>query len=87
MKTFELVVSTPNGNAYDDKVLEISVRGVEGSLAVRAGHIPFITSVCAGEIRITNPEADDFIAIISDGILTVTAEKTTLLVGEFELKQ
>ena len=87
MKTFDFVVSTPNGNAFSDNVLEISVRGSEGSLGVRADHVPFITSVKGGEMRITDPEGEDMTAIITDGILTVTKEKTTLLCGEFKLKR
>jgi F0F1-type ATP synthase epsilon subunit len=38
-------------------------------------------------MRITDPEGEDMTAIISDGILTVTKEKTTLLCGEFKLKR
>lgn len=87
MKTFDFVVSTPNGNAFSDNVLEISLRGSEGSLGVRADHVPFITSVKGGEMRITDPEGEDMTAIITDGILTVTKEKTTLLCGEFKLKR
>ena len=87
MKTFDFVVSTPNGNAFSDNVLEISVRGSEGSLGVRADHVPFITSVKGGEMRITDPEGEDMTAIITDGILTVTKKKTTLLCGEFKLKR
>ena len=87
MKTFKLTASTPNGNVYDEEVLEISVRGSEGSLAVRAGHIPFICSTKEDEIRITTPDGDDLIALASEGILTVTQQKTTLLCGKFELKK
>ena len=87
MKTFDFVVSTPNGNAFLGNVLEISLRGSEGSLGVRADHVPFITSVKGGEMRITDPEGEDMTAIISDGILTVTKKKTTLLCGEFKLKR
>lgn len=86
MKTYKLVVSTPDGNAYEGEVLEISLRGTEGSLAVRADHIPMLTATVAGEIRITTPEGDDIMASASDGILTVTKEKTTLLAGKFEIK-
>ena len=87
MKTFDFVVSTPNGNAFLGNVLEISLRGSEGSLGVRADHVPFITSVKGGEMRITDPEGEDMIAIITEGILTVTKDKTYLLCGEFKLKR
>ncbi len=85
MKTFKLIVSTPDGNVFDGEVLEISVRGSEGSLAVRAGHIPFICTTKEDKIRITNAEADDLFAQAGDGILTVTQEKVTLLCGKFEM--
>ena len=85
MKTFKLIVSTPNGNVFDGEVLEISVRGSEGSLAVRAGHIPFICTTKEDKIRITNAEADDLFAQAGYGILTVTQEKVTLLCGKFEM--
>lgn len=87
MKTFKLVVSTPDGNVFDEEVLEISVRGSEGSLAVRAGHIPFICTTKEDKIRITNADADDLFAQAGDGILTVTQEKVTLLCGRFEMEQ
>ena len=85
MKTFKLTVSTPLGNEFQGEIMELSLRGTEGSLAVRAGHIPFMTATRAGEIRITDAEANDIIAEASDGLLTVSREETTLLLGEFKI--
>ena len=45
MSTFHLTVSSPDGNKFDGEVFKFDVRGVEGELAIMAGHIPFITSV------------------------------------------
>ena len=86
MKTYKLVVSTPDGNAFDKEVLEIALRGTEGDFAIRADHIPFITATKEGNVRITYPDGEDVMAAASDGILTVTKEKTTLLCMEFKLK-
>lgn len=80
MKKFKLMISTPTGNVYENEVFELSVRGIEGSLAVLAGHIPFITSLVPGKIKIREEEKDLFFEI-SDGILTVTKELTTVLCG------
>ena len=41
MKDFRLIVSTPNGNVLDRQVQMISVRGVDGELAVMGGHERF----------------------------------------------
>ena len=47
MKNFKLVISSPEGKIYDGNAVRLSVRGIEGELAVMAGHIPFITIVKA----------------------------------------
>ena len=86
MKTYKLVVSTPDGNVFDKDVLEIALRGTEGDFAVRADHIPFITATKEGDVRITYPDGEDVMAVASDGIITVTKEKTTLLCMSFTLK-
>ena len=56
-------------------------------LAVLAGHIPFITSVCPGECKIELEDGTDRIGITDGGLLTVSAEKTTLLSGSFRWKE
>ena len=86
MKSFKLIVSTPDGNVFDGDVFEIALRGTEGDFAIRADHIPFITATKSGKARITDPEGEDKHATVSDGILTVTKEKTTLLCMEFTLE-
>ncbi len=80
MKKFKLIISTPSGNVYENEVFELSVRGIEGSLSVLANHIPFITSLVPGQIKIKEEEAE-LIFELTDGILTVTKEKTTILCG------
>ena len=83
MKTFKLIVSTPDGNKLEKEITMLSVRGTEGSLAVMAGHIPFITTTKAGEVKVKT-ESDEKIYQASSGMLTVTRECVTLLCGTFE---
>ena len=87
MKSYKLIVSTPNGNAFEGEINELSVRGSEGSLAVRAGHVPFITAIKAGEIKIYDSSDDETLYEISDGILTVARDKTTILCSYMNKKQ
>ena len=81
MKSFKLIVSTPNGNAYEGNVNEISIYGSEGSLAIRAGHVPFITATKAGAFKIYDANDDESNYEVSEGLLTVAKDKTTLLCG------
>ena len=86
MKTFKLIVSTPQGNVIEKDALMISLRGTEGSLAVMANHIPFITATKEGEVKI-KLEDKELLATATSGILTVTKENTTLLCGEFKINE
>lgn len=85
MKQFKLIVSTPQGNMLEKDVIMLSVRGVEGSLAIMANHIPFITTTKDGEIKIIDAEGDEIMATASSGMLTVTKDSTTLLCGTFKM--
>lgn len=86
MKTFKLVISSPDGDIFRDNVLKISLRGIEGELAVMAGHIPFVTSVkpCDCQIELQNEEVK--VGHTDGGILTVGKDSVTLISGTFEWK-
>ena len=83
MNTYNLTVATPDGNRFEGEVIGLFVRGAEGDLAVFAGHVPFITSVKAGQCRLHLPDDEEKSATLDGGLLTVTAEKVTLLSGSF----
>ena len=85
MKTFKLTVSTPQGNLLEREITMLFLYGTEGSLAVMANHIPFITTTKAGEVKIVTEE-EELLADATGGILTVTHEGTTLLCTEFNIK-
>ncbi|MBQ6830572.1 MAG: F0F1 ATP synthase subunit epsilon [Clostridia bacterium] len=83
MNTYLLTVSTPDGNAFEGEAVSLSVRGVEGELAVMAGHIPFVTTVCPCDCRIELPDGTEKTGHTDGGILTVSGTSATLLAGRF----
>lgn len=83
MKTFRLTVSSPNGNAFDGEVVALTVRGVEGELAVMAGHIPFVTPVVACDCKLMLADDTDRLAHTEGGLLSVAHDRVTLLSGSF----
>ena len=87
MKQFKLIISTPQGNMLEKDITMLSLRGVEGSLAIMANHIPFITTTKEGEIKIIDSDGNEILANASSGMLTVTKESTTLLCGTFKINQ
>ncbi len=84
MSTFHLTVSSPDGNKFDGEVFKFDARGVEGELAVMAGHIPFITSVIKAPCTIWLNEDKKKTAISDGGLLTVDTDRVTFISGSFE---
>ena len=83
MKTFTLTISSPDGTVFSDEVVKISLRGMEGDLAVMAGHTHFVTAVKPCDCFVELAEGETKKGFTDGGILTVSAEGTTLLSGSF----
>ena len=83
MATFQLTVSSPDGNLFEGEAAALMVRGTEGDLAVLAGHIPFITAVVPSTCRILLPDDSERVGHIDGGLLTVDKDAVTLLSGSF----
>ena len=81
MKTFEFVISTPEGNLYHGEVVKVSLRGAEGDLAVMANHISFITSVKPCNCSFVSTDGIEKSLNVESGILSVTPKSVTLMSG------
>lgn len=86
MSTFSLTISSPDGNIFKGEAVKISVRGIEGDLAVMAGHIPFITAVRECDCRIQLPDESEKTGHTAGGLLNVSANGVILLADCFEWK-
>ena len=86
MKTFPLIISSPSGELFRNQAVKISLRGVEGDLAVMAGHTPFITTVKPCDCTVFLEDGTTKIGNIENGILNVSREVVTLLSGSFAWK-
>ena len=87
MKSFRFVISSPDGDVFDGEAVMVSVRGIDGELAVMAGHIPFVTIVTACDCKIELPDDTDIVGHTDGGVLTVSNDKTTLLSGSFTFEK
>ena len=87
MKSFHLQIAAPDGMQFDGEAVQISVRGIEGELAVLAGHIPFVTSVVACPCVITLEDGTKKTARMDGGLLTVDTDAVTLLSGSFRFDE
>ncbi len=83
MKLFKLQIASPDGMKYDGEAVQVSVRGIEGELAILAGHIPFVTALAGGECRVYTGNGEIRRAHTSGGMLMVAADGVRLMSADF----
>ena len=81
MSTFRLNISSPDGAIFEGDIVQVSLRGVEGELAILAKHVPFITSIVPSDFHLELEDGTVKKGKTTGGILTVGMEQTTLLTG------
>lgn len=86
MNTFKLKISTPDGDMFDGEAVKLDVRGLEGELAVMAGHIPFMTALKPCDCKLMLVDDSDKIGTIDGGLLSVGSDGVTLLASSFKWK-
>ena len=86
MNTFMLTIASPDGNKYSDQAQMLTARGVDGDLAILAGHIPFITALKPCDCKVVLPDETEKLGTVDGGLLTVSEKGVTLLSGSFEWK-
>ncbi len=86
MKSFRLLVVTPEGVRYDGEAVQLSVRTSGGSMSVEANHIPLITALESGKCRIYKNEGNYTEAECSGGLLSVGKNQVRVLCSFFVFK-
>ncbi len=85
MNVFTLKISTPDGDIFSEDAVKLDVRGLEGELAVMAGHVPFMTALKPCNCRILLPTGDERVGTLEGGLLAV-GDDVTLLASGFKWK-
>ena len=82
-RSFRVEIRTPEQLIYEGDVTSIRAPGVEGNFEILAGHLPFLTALDIGEIRISESESPQLMAI-SGGVFEVLRTGVTALVETAE---
>jgi F-type H+-transporting ATPase subunit epsilon len=82
-RSFHVEIRTPEQLIYEADVTSIRAPGVEGSFEILAGHLPFLTALDIGEIRVRESEVPQLMAI-SGGVFEVLRTGVTALVETAE---
>jgi len=80
---FELIVVTPEGQAFRDTVESVVLPGTEGYFGVLEGHEPFLTGLQIGVMEVEQGDTS-LHAALSPGYANVRADAVTVMVGTCE---
>ncbi len=84
MRTYPLLISSPDGDLFRGNAQMLIVRGTEGDLAVMAGHVPFVTGIKRGKCVVVTENEERKTGVIDEGILTVDTDQVTVLTSSVE---
>lgn len=73
-----LEIVTPEAKVYSDTIDSVVIPTVEGEIGVLPGHLPLLTQVQDGELRVTKGVDTQFLAI-SGGFAQIDGDKVRVL--------
>lgn len=76
--TLHLEIITPEKIVYKDEVDEVLVPTLKGQIGILPNHIPLLTKLVTGELRIKKGKKEELLAV-SGGFLEVANNKITIL--------
>src|SRR3954468_3608760 len=78
MATLRLEIVTPEKTAYSEDVDMVTLPGSEGELGVYPNHVPLLTMLKPGELRVIKDGKETALAI-GEGFVEVTGDKVSVL--------
>src|SRR5437762_13736380 len=76
--TLKLEIVTPEKTAYSEDVEMVTLPGAEGGLGVYPNHVPLLTTLNPGELRVLKGGRESFLAI-GEGFVEITASSVSVL--------
>jgi F-type H+-transporting ATPase subunit epsilon len=78
MATLKLEIVTPEKTAYSEDVEMVTLPGSEGELGVYPNHVPLLTTIHPGELRVLKGGRETFLAI-GEGFVEITGSTVSVL--------
>jgi F-type H+-transporting ATPase subunit epsilon len=78
MATLKLEIVTPEATAYSEDVEMVTLPGAEGELGVYPNHVPLLTTLNPGELRVLKGGQETFLAI-GEGFVEITGTSVSVL--------
>lgn len=84
MKTLHLKIITPERTLFDEQVAQVSLPTPNGEITVLPHHIPVLSLIQAGEVRIVNEKKKTIPMVISGGFIEINGDRVLLLADTAE---
>jgi F-type H+-transporting ATPase subunit epsilon len=79
-EALELVVVTPERQLVREKVVEVTIPGLEGELGILPGHAPLITELGIGELSYRKSASGERVSLaVIQGFAEVLPDRVTIL--------
>jgi F-type H+-transporting ATPase subunit epsilon len=78
MATLKLEIVTPEGRAYSDDVAMVVLPSIEGEIGVYPAHVPLMTQLSPGELRIVK-DGKTTELVVGTGFIEVTGDSVSVL--------
>ena len=74
----KLEIVTPEKTAYSEDVEMVTLPGSEGELGVYPNHVPLLTTLNPGELRVLKDGRESFLAV-GEGFVEITGDAVSVL--------
>jgi F-type H+-transporting ATPase subunit epsilon len=78
MANLKLEIVTPEGRAYSDDVAMVVLPAIEGEIGVYPAHVPLMTQLLPGELRILK-DGKTTELVVGSGFIEVTGDRVSVL--------
>lgn len=76
--TLRLEIVTPDATAYSEDVEMVTLPGSEGELGVYPNHVPLLTTLHPGELRVLKGGRESFLAV-GEGFVEIRGDAVSVL--------
>ena len=76
--TLKLEIVTPEATAYSEDVNMVTFPGTEGEIGVYPNHVPLLTTLKPGELRVLKDGRESFLAV-GEGFVEIKADAVSVL--------
>lgn len=87
MATFLLDIVTPERKVFSGQVNFVGVKGYEGELGIMANHMPLVTPLKIGPVKIVLEDGSEKFVAVGGGFIEVRGKQATILARTAELPE